>query len=146
MRRTAFVITLLWLADYAAADAPVSITLITFNGRPATGLSNIPTPIRTQTLNLDALHNMYVTLTHGLPIGQRVAPGDLDNIVTTIKQRVAEIAPSDRNSAYQAQIQAQRWAIRHVPAMVFNDGEAVMYGITDFGEALDRWHAAGGVR
>jgi len=41
-------------------------------------------------------------------------------------------------------MKAKQWGIQRYPAVVFGDGDSVVYGVTDLQEAIERWQAQGG--
>ncbi len=117
---------------------PHTMTLITYNGRPAVNVEAARAlGIAVQSLNLDALSNIAAFLLQDVPRD----PEQEKEAVALIQSRIDDINPNDLASVFRAQLYAKRWDIRRVPALVFNQGEAVLYGITDFEQALEIWQA-----
>jgi integrating conjugative element protein (TIGR03757 family) len=92
--------------------------------------------------------------------GARVTLHRIDT-VDRIEQRIGDGLPADEVAAqkalarwlresgeverralvrgWAALLVLDRYEIARVPAVVFNDGEAVVYGVRDLGEAVARW-------
>jgi len=143
MTRTGLPMALLLLAAStasAAGDAPLphTMTLITYNGRPATNIDAVrELGISIQSLNLDGLDNIATFLLRDIPLD----PESEEEVVALVQSRVKDLDPNDLASVFRAQLYARRWDLKRVPALVINKGEAVLYGITDFEHALEIWQA-----
>lgn len=86
------------------------------------------------TYNLDAQRNLENHLAADLP-------SDMAAAEALVQQRFDALSTEEVRAIFQAVILVAQWDIRQVPAFVFGDGEAVIYGLTDVGEALDHWRA-----
>lgn len=67
---------------------------------------------------------------------------DPDTARRQATERLAALTGENKRrlaAAWQGLLEAQRWGIRRVPAIVINDGEAVVYGTTDVSAAVARW-------
>ncbi len=130
---------LLWTGAPCAhqeQQQPHSMTLITYNGRPAINVEEVRNKgIAVHSLNLDGLINVAAHLLREVPRD----PEHVDEAAALIQRRVAELDPNDLASVFRAQIYARRWGVKRVPALVINGGEEVLYGVTDFARALEIW-------
>lgn len=123
--------------DRSERALPAAMTLITTNARPPVGLEKaIALGIEAKRLNLDGLHNIQAFLRDGAPTSRYE---DLSALTEHIRRRIQQIDPNDRDSAVRAQFATERWGIEKVPAMVFGRGESVIYGVTDFEQAIELW-------
>ena len=86
------------------------------------------------TYNLDAQRNLENHLAADLP-------SDMTAAEALVQQRFDDLSTEEVRAIFQAVVLVSQWDIRKVPAFVFGDGEAVIYGLTDVGDALDHWQA-----
>lgn len=89
-------------------------------------------------INLDDHQNLERELALDLPLN------DPDRAVAIAKQRVAAVPQSHWDQLFVGQMKARQWGINRYPAVVFGDGDHVVYGVTDLQEAIERWRANGG--
>ncbi len=92
--------------------------------------------VRLMTFNLDGHRNLERELSKNLPT-------DLMEAERIANERIKAMAPGRLQAAFQGIAMALQWDIRKAPAFVFNEGEAVIYGITDVVVALKRWEYDG---
>ena len=83
--------------------------------------------------NLDAQRNLETHLADNLPVDDMVLAN------TIVQQRFDALPEGAVQSAFEAVSLSARWDIRKAPAFVFGDGEAVIYGVSNAGEALEIW-------
>ena len=86
--------------------------------------------------NLDGHRNLEQRLSQDLP-------QDLAAAERIANERLAAMDPEALQAAFRGIALALQWDIRKAPAFVFNEGEAVIYGLTDLAVALKRWHYHG---
>ena len=84
--------------------------------------------------NLDAPRNLERRLVMALPADRATAE-------TLVRQRFGALPAEEVRAIFKAVVMASQWDIRKAPAFVFGGGEAVIYGLTDVGEALGHWEA-----
>lgn len=147
-RRTAWRLTLWGLALLSggvhARALPASMTLVTVNGRPAAGQAPIEQRgISVSVYNLDALNNLLKNIKAAVPPHLRQLPkptaAQRAEIEAVLKAAAKTLIPRRAGSIMLPQLAAQRWGIDKVPAVIFDDGDSVIYGVTDLSEALTLW-------
>lgn len=89
-------------------------------------------------INLDDHQKLERELALNLPLN------DSDRAVAIATQRVAAVPQSHWDRLFVGQMKARQWGINRYPAVVFGDGDHVVYGVTDLQEAIERWRANGG--
>jgi len=125
-----------------ADDALVKQPMIVYLGTNDFPLENADAATRAgMTLaayNLDAHRNLEHRLMEGLPTSLKTLDriGAIQNIV---EQRINALPEQAIMNIFQPVMLVQRWDIRKVPAAVFGNGEAVVYGITDADLILEYW-------
>lgn len=77
--------------------------------------------------NLDAPKRLLERIAQHLPPNQQAA-------TSTLSQRGVQ---QQFEAAYQGLSVAARYGVNHYPAIIFNQGEAVIYGVTDLPRALN---------
>ncbi len=107
--------------------------------------------------NADTLRLQGMTVTvYDLTAGDRMAnemskglTGPDQQALKQVQQRIAAIGrkqfEAQLKQAFQAVIQSVAYELDHHPAVVFNQGEAVVYGVTDLQTALrhyQHWKAS----
>ena len=129
--------------QFAWADAalrPESVIVVTSNQRPVSNINGIS--INTgdvqpdiQILNLDAVTNIEQRLSDGLPI-------DPIQARTMVDQRIDQIGRSqldtELRTAYLPLGTMMAYALDRYPVIIF-DREAVIYGVTDLAQAMNRY-------
>ena len=135
---------IVFLANTAVAQTaidknalPTSMILLTVSDRPPSNLAIVNKQgITAVSLNLSRPSEIKAWLEKDLPNDSALA-----------MQRVAEqaraITTIDLMTFFHPAILIYRWDVKQLPALVFNDGEAVVYGVTNFSEALSHWYTAG---
>lgn len=83
--------------------------------------------------NLDAPINLEKELALGLPAD------DVDKATRIAQARIAEIPQKSFVTLFTGVIQARQWHVERFPAVVFGNGDALLYGVTDLNEALELW-------
>jgi integrating conjugative element protein (TIGR03757 family) len=134
-------------AEQATATLdPQRIEVITDSAHPVTGLEAIAAHLEVYIYDLDSPSRLEAQLSEGLPAdptaAARLARQRLD---TLGRQPLA----TPFAQAYAGLLKALEYGIDRYPAVVFDGGASVVYGITDLDEALDyyrRWCPRRGVR
>lgn len=129
--------------QYVWADVvagPESVTIVTSNQRPVANADTVlvsadGTLLDIQVLNLDAVTDIEQRLGNGLPSSPEQA-----RIV--VDQRIAQIGRSqldaELRAAYLPVGTMMAYGLDRYPAIIF-DQQAVIYGVTDLAEAIDRY-------
>lgn len=89
------------------------------------------------TYNLDTQRNLEKQLSEGLPTD----PSQIEEAERIAGERFEALPIADLQAIFRPVILVAKWDIRKVPAFVFGDGGAVIYGLTDVDAALDHWQA-----
>jgi integrating conjugative element protein (TIGR03757 family) len=121
-------------ADNPGPAGPASPLVEVFTD---TGLFPLANTQGAKIYDLSAPKRLADALSRGLPGDPRQAQAEAAGRFAAQKQNLAE--------AYAGHAQAVRYGLAKIPAAVFNQGEAVVYGITDVAEAAAiywRWKAA----
>jgi integrating conjugative element protein (TIGR03757 family) len=110
------------------------IEVLTFSNRPVTNAGSAQQmDITVKVFEFDQHFKLEEQLSQGLP-------ADNEALATRLAQeRVAAIPKEEWETLWQAQALARRYGIVKAPAVVFNQGESVIYGITDLQEAIRLW-------
>jgi len=117
-------------ATFAADEAhvPSVIEVFTTSDIQIGGVTNDAT-----IFEIDGLAVLDQELSHGLPT-------DPEEAKALALQRIGELGDTLRARAEQAAEglgRAHHYGIKKVPAVVFDGGRSVVYGLTDLGKALD---------
>jgi len=112
---------------------PVRIEVFTAGDLPIQPpLSNgVPLPIPIEVYEIDGVASLESALSKGLP-------ADPDGAQRLVRKRVGQVDRSRLDHAHRSSaglLNAAEYGINRYPAVVF-DGDAVVYGVTDLGEAL----------
>ncbi len=86
--------------------------------------------------DLTAAERMEQQLAQGLTGTSEQARVQLNRRFETMGRKTVE---AQLKQAFQAVIQAVQYQVDRHPAIIINQGEAVIYGITDLGDALRRY-------
>ena len=136
--KSAWLIMILLLTPLAAAgDGPREIEIFTDPGYPVTGVGAArESGITVTVYDLSAPKRAARTLGAGLP-------ANLEQARAIVLERVNAIGAEEMKrrfkNAYRGQIQAVRYRLERYPAIVFDRGRAVVYGMTDAVEALRQY-------
>ena len=87
-------------------------------------------------LNLDSAHNLEAQLSQNLPTNKALAEAKVKQHIATIGE--AQFSQQLR-AAYEPMIAAMRYGIDRYPAVIFDGGKAVVYGVTDLRAALNHY-------
>lgn len=121
----------------AAWDRPSRVEIFTDAAHPVTTESLTERAIPFAYYDLDAAKDLQVALSANLP-------GDPKAAEALVRARLAEntaTALIERaTKAWQGAVLARTYGIDRIPAIVF-EGRAIVYGATNAGEALERYHA-----
>jgi integrating conjugative element protein (TIGR03757 family) len=122
----------------AKQDKPV-IDIITSDRYPVTGLESARAQgLSVNVYNLDDGKRLVKRLAGKLPPNQQAAKRQLEN---TLKRMGADAGRQAFSNAFQAQQVATQSRLERYPAIVFNQGQAGVYGVTEVSEALKHYHA-----
>jgi len=84
-------------------------------------------------LNLDGHRNLEKIISDGLPLDDYEAAERIAN------ERLEKLDPMVVRESFQGIALTVQWGIQKTPAFVFNEGQYVIYGVTDVEQALKRW-------
>lgn len=138
-RIRALLATILWCCASGAVAAPaaVQVTFIGNDQYQPTGIEAVRQQgFEVSVYNLDAHRNLEKQLSEGLPVD------DMERAREMARQRAAAVSQATWDGLFLGQVNARRWGIDRLPAVVFGNGEAVVYGITDLEEAIGYWREA----
>jgi integrating conjugative element protein (TIGR03757 family) len=122
-------------AAWAASEAAMPVRIEVFNAGdlpiqlPTSDGVPLPTPI--EVYEIDAIARLESALSKGLP-------ADRDGAQRLVRKRLGQVDRSRLDQVRRSAtglLNAAEYGIDRYPAVVF-DGEAVVYGVTDIGEAL----------
>lgn len=86
-------------------------------------------------LNLDAHLNLEAELSKGLP------QNNIEEAERIATERLEKMDWRELQAAFQGMALASNLDIRKAPAFVFNEGQLVIYGMTDARDAMNRYLA-----
>ncbi len=133
----------LWTtATPAVAQAPSRIDVFTDSAHPVANVAEVErelgagVPVRY--FELDAQLRLEEALSEGLP-------ADPDKARALALRRIRALARErigpELSRAVEGAIQAREYGIDRYPAVVFDDGDGAVYGVTDLAAALRRYRA-----
>ncbi len=135
-----FILLTISIASYAQnsshkIDAPYQIDVVTYNERPAVNIDYaLDLEITVKVHNFDTQSNMQDELSKDLP-------NDEEKATAIAKERIKNIKPERWNHIWNAALMAKKYDLKKAPAIIFNNGEAVIYGITDLQIAMKHWQS-----
>lgn len=91
--------------------------------------------------NLDAPKQLFVSLSQHLPANQTAAKRTLEQ---RLQQHGRQALQQQLITAYQGLSLAMQYQVDRYPAVLFDQGRAVIYGVTDLEQALSlyrQWHS-----
>ena len=146
MRYFILCLALLWAFAIPAvaeqAELPLDpwrIDLITDSARPFTSVEVTAVRLEVHRFDLDAPANLEAQLSQGLPRDPVVAAVLARQRLEVLGQ---EQLATQFGSAYGGLLKALEFGLDRYPAIVFDGGESVIYGVTDLETALNyyrRW-------
>ncbi len=89
--------------------------------------------IEIKTYNLDDAERLTANLAIGLPLNQEQAKAALER---RFKEQGMEAVQEQFTQAFQGRIVGVQYEIDRYPAIVFDHGKAVVYGVTDLNRAV----------
>lgn len=132
----AFCATLLSMP--AQAGQKILVEAIHSDAFPLTGVEGLAGQgVEVKIYNLDDGRRLTTNLTIGLPPNQKQAKASLEQ---RFKQQGMQAVKNQFMQAFQARIAGLQYGISRYPAIVFNHGQAVVYGVTDLSRALEIYH------
>lgn len=115
---------------------PARIEIFTNNRYQVTNTTTTEVPV--QIYNLDAPAGLEEKLSAGLPSDPEQAKAiALKRLGALGAGQLAEMV----NQAYEGTTQAMTYELVKIPAVVFDNGASVIYGITDIDNAIRRYQA-----
>lgn len=115
---------------------PTQIEAFTNSRYPITNATEPDVPV--QIHDLDAPARLEEKLSLGLPSDPKQAKAAaLKHLEALGADRLAKMV----NQAYEGTTQAMNYELVKVPAVVFDNGTSVIYGITDIDDAIKRYQA-----
>jgi len=114
---------------------PSSIEVFTNGRHPISGATSASVPV--QIYDLDAPDRLEDALSADLP-------PDPEQAKTIALKRLNNLGPelADMvNQAYEGVAKAMSYELTKIPAVVFDDGASVIYGISDINEAIKLYQA-----
>lgn len=66
-------------------------------------------------------------------------PRDEAAAIAQVRKRMQSIPPSTLQSIWHGPVLRVRWDLKQLPAIVFGDGDAVIYGVLDMRRAITIW-------
>jgi len=126
---------------------PKSMILITFNKRPAENIDTVrDLGANPKWFNLDGANNIRAHLLAAVPEHLRTLRNPsqdiIDEVGIILRKAASRLNPTDKYSVMVG-LYIDHWDLHRVPAMVFDEGESVIYGVTDFEKALSIWQEKG---
>jgi len=123
-------------ASSAQASIPAQIEVFTNSRYQVTNTTTTEVPV--QIHDLDAPVGLEEKLSAGLPSDPEQAKAiALDRLEALGSGQLAEMV----NRAYAGTTQAMTYELVKIPAVVFDNGASVIYGITDIEDAIRRYQA-----
>lgn len=89
--------------------------------------------VKVTVINLDDHQNLEKQLAEGLP------HDNADRAIAMARQRVASVPQARWKNLFVGPMDAKKWGITRYPAIVFGDGESVIYGVVDLKAAFTKW-------
>jgi integrating conjugative element protein (TIGR03757 family) len=109
------------------------VEVFTLSDRPVRGVEALERQdITVDVYVVDAVEHINRTLSTGLPVD---APQAIAIASRRIQQQTADLARRYHQAA-RGLLRAQRLGVQRVPAVVFDDGQTVVLGVTDLEAAL----------
>lgn len=130
---------LIWIVPAFAQESPAIpdkplIEVIISDADRVTGRANLLRQgYDVQVYNLDAPKQLFATLSQNLPANQVAAKCALEQ---RMQQHGRQTLQQQLASAYQGLSLTMQYQINRYPAVVFDRGRAVIYGVTDLQQAL----------
>jgi integrating conjugative element protein (TIGR03757 family) len=115
------------------AAGPVAVTYIGSNKHPLVNAEAVDYyDVTLSVYNIDGHRNLEEQLSAGLP--QNYAEAE-----KIANERLMAMDGKAVQDAFRGVALTLLWDLKRVPAIVFGDGEQVIYGVTDLSEALKRY-------
>ena len=112
----------------------IVVEVIHSDAFPLTGVDAVAGQgIEVKTYNLDDAERLTAHLATGLPPNQEQAKAALER---RFNEQGMEAVQAQFTQAFQGQIAGVQYGISRYPAVVFDRGEAVVYGVTDLNRAV----------
>lgn len=115
-----------------ADSLPISMEYFGMNTRLPQRVEALPPSIHFTDYNVDAQRNLEKQLSADLP-------ANVDDATKIVQQRMAGLAPNTLPNLFKSVVTANNYGLTKLPAVVFNHGDAVIYGVDDVSLALELW-------
>jgi len=115
------------------ASIPSSIEVFTNGQHPVSGTASVPIQI----YDLDAPDRLEDALSADLPLNPEQAKTIALKRLNDLGAELADMV----NQAYEGVTKAMSYELTKIPAVVFDDGASVIYGISDINEAIKYYQA-----
>ena len=138
MRLVLVSLSLLCLSFTLKANEAPYIEVITSDEFPVTGIEDLKKQgIEAKVLNFDDSKRMITKLESGLPNNEAAAKKAMQQ---RLKKMGDEALKNVFSQAFQAVIVGTQHGITRYPAVVFDRGQSVIYGVTEMTHALALYH------
>lgn len=129
-------LSLIAVSTVSAAAQPESMLLISLGDRPTTGVDEIEAlGIKVLVLDVSVPQKILDALIVDLPNTEEAA-------IAEVRARASQISAQEGANFLHPMVLIKQWSLSKLPALVFNNGESVIYGMTDFEQALSIWQEA----
>lgn len=116
---------------------PIQISYFGNNSTLPTGIESLrqQADIKLIIYNLDDHQNLEKELSRDFPKNKN----NKENTLEIARQRLRAISPERFRAVFEGQLKAKEWRLRRFPAVVFGDGDSVIYGVTDLEACHSIW-------
>lgn len=90
---------------------------------------------KVNSLNLDGQHNLEKLLVEGIDV-KKLSPEEMKIAEIEVNKKLEELDKSIIQKAFMPLLLAAKFDIKKIPAFVFDEGAAVVYGVTNTIEAI----------
>jgi integrating conjugative element protein (TIGR03757 family) len=133
LNRVTVVLLMCLYWPFVLAAGPVAVTYIGSNKHPLVNAEAVDYyDVTLSVYNIDGHRNLEEQLSGGLP--QNYAEAE-----KIANERLMAMDGKAVQDAFRGVALTLLWDLKRVPAIVFGDGELVIYGVTDLNEALKRY-------
>jgi integrating conjugative element protein (TIGR03757 family) len=127
-------VIMLFQCTAASAEPTLAVTYIGTNNHSIVNAEAVEDyDIKLTVFNIDAHRNLEKQLSENLP-------SDITEAERIANERLAALDAHLVQDAFKGIALSLHWDLKTVPAIVFGDGEQVIYGVTDMNVALKRYH------
>jgi len=124
----------IFVSGVAYSSQPSMIIIITHNDVETTNLDTLrQMGVNSYSLNIHGPNNLLKRLNTGNTTTDEVL------LRQQLLQKLSTITEEERLSFFRPSILIKELGITKLPVAIYNNGEEVAYGVTDFLDALDIW-------